>query len=72
MKMGLKCLTKTKAYQKLSEAFEKTPLLTPQDIEAPTIPPNTASILKADLIIRENISGTFVILIKISKIATIT
>lgn len=24
--MGLKCLTKTKAYQKLSEAFEKTPL----------------------------------------------
>ncbi|WP_455073708.1 DUF6531 domain-containing protein [Prevotella jejuni] len=26
MKMGLKCLTKTKAYQKLSEAFEKTPL----------------------------------------------
>src|SRR5699024_4723942 len=53
-------------------SLENTPLRTPQEMAEPTMPPNTALMLKAELKIRPNMAGTRVMLRRIRIRATAT
>ena len=53
-------------------SLEKTPRRTPHEIAEPTSPPKTAFVLKAELKIRMNILGTFLMLMRIRIKATAT